>query len=303
MQANKTVSINGRLYDAVTGLPVKGTVEKSAPAKRSLGTSSTAHKTPQKSQTLHRRSTKKPGLPQRRKAGQHMDIARSKNVSRFASHPTPAKTTATPADVTPKTHTVAARAHAKTTKPAKALASTPKQIKDKAIEAALTMKEKKAPKKKQKRTIPRRFIIISSILLAMIVAAYVVYISIPSISVSIAANQAGINASYPEFKPDGYRLSQPVQYSDGEVSLSFISNSNTSEYTIIQTRSTWDSTAVLENVVKPAVGENYDTTQERGLTIYSYDGNATWVNGGILYVIENSAPLSGEQIRRIATSL
>ena len=98
-------------------------------------------------------------------------------------------------------------------------------------------------------------------------------------------------------------MSQPVTFSDGEVTLRFTSNSGPGEYTIVQSRSSWDSSAVLDNVVKKSAGDNYVTTQERGLTIYSYENNATWVNGGILYTIESDAPLSGEQIRHIATSL
>jgi len=50
-------------------------------------------------------------------------------------------------------------------------------------------------------------------------------------------------------------------------------------------------------------GANYVTTKERGLTIYTYDSTAVWVSGGILYRIDSKAPLSGDQIRHIATSL
>ena len=120
---------------------------------------------------------------------------------------------------------------------------------------------------------------------------------------SIAAAQAGIEASYPEYTPDGFSLSQPVTYSEGEVDLKFTSNSNDHYYTVSQARSSWDSSAVLDKVITPAAGANYVTTKERGLTIYTYDMSAAWVNGGILYQIDSNAPLSGDQIRRIATSL
>ena len=94
-----------------------------------------------------------------------------------------------------------------------------------------------------------------------------------------------------------------MTYSDGEVNLTFKSNSNDSAYAINQKRSSWDSSAVLDNVVTPAVGENYTTTKERGLTIYTYEKGAAWANAGILYTITGNASLSGDQIRRIATSL
>jgi hypothetical protein len=60
---------------------------------------------------------------------------------------------------------------------------------------------------------------------------------------------------------------------------------------------------VLDNYVKEKAGDNYITYNERGLTIYTYNSNAAWVNNGVLYTIDGDAPLSSDQIRRIATSL
>ena len=125
----------------------------------------------------------------------------------------------------------------------------------------------------------------------------------PSLSVRVAAAQAGIDASYPEYRPDGYSLRGTVAYKEGEVSMQFGANAGPQEFTVTQAKSSYDSVAVLDNHVKPASGEQYTTYNERGLTIYTYDSNAAWVNGGILYTITGDAPLSGEQIRRIATSL
>jgi len=319
MQANNTVTINGRLYDAVTGLPIttsaKTTEKPVSPAlvkKRAAEVASQSiHAQPQRSQTLHRRAAKKQvsTIAKRPKAGQRMDISRSSKVARFAPHPVAAaikKEVATP-DIAHKPHPVAARAQARTAAKVVAapVAKTPKQVKDAAIAAALAKPTVKPPKKKRSLRLKwsRRFTIITAVFAVLIVGAYLTYVNIPSISVGFAASQAGVDATYPQYKPDGYRLSQPVTYSDGTVVLQFKSNSDESQYSVTQTRSSWDSSAVLENIVKKAAGDNYVTTQESGLTIYSYNDDATWVNGGILYTIESNAPLSGEQIRHIATSL
>ena len=319
MQANKTVTINGRLYDAVTGLPIstsaKTTEKPVSPAmvkKRAAEVAAQSiHAQPQRSQTLHRRAAKKQvnTVAKRPKAGQRMDISRSSKVARFAPHPvaTAIKKESTP-DIAPKPHPVAARAHARAlakSTVAAPVAKTSKQVKDDAIAAALAKPTVKAPKKKRSFRFrwSRRFTIVTAIFAVLIIGAYLTYVNIPSISVGFAASQAGVNATYPQYKPDGYRLSQPVTYSDGTVVLQFKSNSDESQYSVTQTRSSWDSSAVLENIVKKTAGDNYVTTQESGLTIYSYGDDATWVNGGILYTIESNAPLSGEQIRHIATSL
>lgn len=317
MQSNNTVTINGHLYDAKTGLPIKALKADEKPVspatvkKRAAEVAaSSVHAQPQRSLTLHRRAAKKvtASIAKRPQPGRYMDISRSKNVARFAPHPVAASkhNVAEVPDISPKAHPVAARALARTAKPAISIFSSSKsskEIKDEAIAKALATPTAKPEKKKRKFHFSRRFTIITAIFAVLIIGAYLTWVNIPSISVSFAASQAGISATYPQYKPDGYSLSQPVTFSDGTVTLKFQSNSDTSAYSIIQTRSSWDSTAVLTNVVKKAAGDNYITTQESGLTIYSFKNTATWVNGGILYTIDSNAPLSGEQIRHIATSL
>ena len=341
MPTNKTITINGRAYDAVTGLPISERVydqvsrvpntkpapetkkpvekEKKKPSlavKRDAATAATAvHSQTQRSKTLLRRITKKPAPAVKRPTtGRHMDMARSTKVTKFAPHPVVAPTVvAAPAPkVAPKPdkpaqpHPVAARAVARVTKPVVSKPATSKEVKDAAITQALAAPKPKAVKASKKlNKLQLRLLIIAGIILALALTAYAVYRFVPAVSVSVAAAQAGVEATYPEFVPDGYSLDHPVTYSDGEVALKFKQNGNNdNNYTISQTRSSWDSSAVLDNVVRPEAGENYITTKERGLTVYSYGNNAAWVNGGVMYVIaSNSAPLSGEQIRHIATSL
>jgi hypothetical protein len=148
-----------------------------------------------------------------------------------------------------------------------------------------------------------KFINIFSIsLAALLVIACVLYLFMPNISVKIASAQAKISATFPEYRPDGYRVNGPVIFSNGEVVINFKSNTNDSKFAIKQSKSSWDSSAVRNRVNKDSGGE-FITTEEKGLTIYTYNGNAAWVNRGILYSIEGNAALSGDQIRRIATSL
>jgi hypothetical protein len=343
MPTNKTITINGRAYDAVTGLPISARVfdqvsrvstpakavgdnkddasaskaSASPAAKRDAATAAAdVHGQTQRSQTLFHRAAKKPAAPAKRPTtGRHMDMARSAKVTRFAPNPVikPAEVkkavaqAAQKPDAPAQTHPVAAKAVARvaSTAPVVAKPATSKEVKDASIAQALaTPKAKPAKKGKKLSTLHRRLLIIAAVLLVIAAAAYAVYRFVPSVSVSLASAQSGVSATYPEYVPDGFSLNHPVTYSDGEVVLKFKSNSNHNNYTITQTRSSWDSSAVLDNVVRPAAGDNYITTKERGLTVYSYGNNAAWVNGGVLYVIaSNNAPLSGEQIRRIATSL
>lgn len=339
MAPHKTVTINGRAYDAVTGLPIENIPvtdpnktpirKKPAPApvkkpepKTSRGTSDSTvvHSNVQRSQTLVRRAAKKPQAPnkpiiKRSAPGRHMDFAKSADVTRFAKNPSivaPAPQPVTspkpatpdkPARVHPMAQRALRRAAPKKATPVVAKPVTAKQVKDAEISKALATPTPKPKKAKVQKKSFRKLFIIGSIVLVVLAALFAVWRLVPNLSVSVAAAQAGISATYPEYTPDGYALSQPVTFSDGEVTLKFTSNSNDNYYTINQERSSWDSSAILDKIVTPKAGANYVTTKERGLTIYTYDSSAAWVNGGILYQIDSKAPLSGDQIRRIATSL
>lgn len=156
---------------------------------------------------------------------------------------------------------------------------------------------------KQPRRLPRIMSVASASLALLLLGGYFTYLNMPSLSVRVAAAQAGVNASYPSYHPDGYSLNGPVAYTQGQVNMKFASNSGPQNFTVTQSKTSWDSSAVLDNYIKEKAGDNYITYDEHGLTIYTYGGNAAWVNGGVLYTITGDAPLSGDQIRHIATSM
>lgn len=311
MNKNKTVTINGQQYDALTGLPVGRSSDQLETVAVKPANAGAIHGALQKSQTLIRRTTKKPiakPTDVRRTPGRSMDIARSDKIARFAPHPVkpaPKKEVEIP-DVKPQPHPIAQKAQQKqavVSAPVATAQPTLKQTKNDAITAALAKPAVKSKKRTLYKKHPRFFSIVTVSVIIALLGAYLTYMNLPSWSVRVAATQAGIDATYPEYRPDGYRVDGPVTFSDGEVTIPFGANTGTTGFTIKQVKSSWDSTAVLDSIVRKKVGEEYITSQERGLTIYTYNGNAAWVNAGILYTIDGDAPLSGEQIRRIATSL
>jgi len=302
MNKDKIVIINGKKYDAVTGLPH---TEPTPPKKPVHATG--VHAAPARSQTLVRRVIKKP-VPAR-KPGHTMDIAKSHAISRFAPHPVVAKKQVAPVsrDIPATRHPILTRARLsqgfKQATTVKKAPPTPREIKDQAITAALAAPKPKTQKKKFFKRHTKLVTILSISIVVAVAVAYIVYLNMPALSVRVAAAQAGINATYPQYQPDGYSLDGPVTFTDGAVSIHFIANTGSKKFDITQAKSSWDSTAVLDNIVTKAAGQNYITNQEQGLTIYTYNGNAAWVNGGILYTITGDAPLSGDQIGQIATSL
>lgn len=149
----------------------------------------------------------------------------------------------------------------------------------------------------------KRFGFIVAALTLFLLGGYLMYRNIPSISTRIAAIQAGVHATFPSYSPGGYSLAEPVSYEPGSVLMKFVANAGPQTFTLTQSRSGWDSSAVLTNYVIPILGKDFSITASRGLTIYATHNAAAWVNGGVLYTIKGNATLSAEQIQRIADSL
>lgn len=151
----------------------------------------------------------------------------------------------------------------------------------------------------------KRFVIAIACAIACVagVAGFVMT-NMPDISVRVAAMQTGIEASYPSYIPRDYSLSD-INSEDGKITMRFTGPDDGS-FTLIEEKSSWDSSALLRNYVEPTWKDQYTTTHEQGITIYisNAGSNAAWVNGGVLYKI-NSAnnSLTKKQVRNIVVSL
>ena len=132
----------------------------------------------------------------------------------------------------------------------------------------------------------KRFIVAFACATACVIGvlAYV-SINIPDVSVKVAAMQTGIQAKYPSYIPRDYNLSD-VLSEEGKITMIF-SGPDKSSFSLIEEKSSWDSSALLRNYVEPTWNDNYATTHEQGITIYisNVNADAAWVNGGILYKI------------------
>jgi hypothetical protein len=143
----------------------------------------------------------------------------------------------------------------------------------------------------------------TTVVAGLLLGGFYAYQNVPNLAMRVAATRAGFNASMPGYSPSGFAFRGPVQYSAGQVVVSFKSNTDDRTYKLTQQTSSWSSETLLNNYVA-AAGKEYQTYQDRGRTIYIYDGSsATWVNGGVWYQIEGKSDLSSDQLVRIAASL
>ncbi len=321
MRGKQTIVINGKAYDALTGMPVhdetpaqkstphtvaapvKPSAAQAAPEHNTRTTGRNARHKPHRSTTLRRDIVNKP-------EGKHVvasqqpraHVSRSGMISKFAPHPSkPEPIISRSQPVSP----IVASAHAKvaahpttTTVP-----RSSRELKNHLIRQQIdNAPTHHAAPKKQRRAPLRVSSVMAACLGLMILGGYLSYINMPNLSVRVAAAQAGVNAKYPGYTPSGYRFDGPVAYSNGTVSLGFAANGGTASYEINQKKSNWDSQAVLDNFVV-AQSDQYSVNDIQGLTIYTYENNAAWVNRGVLYTISGNAPLRTDQVLKIATSL
>ena len=137
----------------------------------------------------------------------------------------------------------------------------------------------------------------------MILLGYLVSVNLPDISVRVAAMHSGIEKAYPSYVPASYRLDGLVNENNGRITMSF-KNDRDQKFTLMEEKSSWDSSAVLTNYVEKNWGASYSIAKGQGLTIYVSGSNAAWVNGGVFYVIEDeSGSLSSSDLHDIAVSL
>lgn len=191
---------------------------------------------------------------------------------------------------------------------------TARQLKDQAIQKALAAASTDSTntanntnigqeKTKHHFGLGRVILALSCAAAAVFAIVYFVNLNMPDISLKVAAMQTGIEATYPSYVPRDYNLAGIVS-EDGKITLNFSNTTNGDTYSLTEENSSWDSNALLTNFVKERYGDNYVVVREQGLTIYISGSNASWTNGGIVYILDAaSGALSKKQIISIATSL
>ena len=198
----------------------------------------------------------------------------------------------------------------------KAATTAPKQmsaqeLKERAIQQALRKvsamsEEEQQAEKAQKQHFWQRkkFVAAASMaVVSLVLLGYLVSINLPDISVRVAAMHSGIEKAYPSYVPATYRLDGLVNEENGRITMSF-KNDRDQKFTLMEEKSSWDSSAVLTNYVEKNWGASYSIARGQGLTIYVSGSNAAWVNSGVLYIIQDDAGvLNSNDLHDIAVSL
>jgi hypothetical protein len=268
------------------------------------------HRRVQKSETLYRKALKKPvaELPSASIDSTQLP-GRSPLISKFGPNITIHPDLSKKARVEDDEPTPPPQLHPTVAKVMQRAATAPqlsgKELKEQLIKERLA-EVGDTPKKDKKRGLfarkPRLAAILSTTLALLLLGGYLTYMNLPVISMQVAASRAGVNATFPNYRPDGYGLNGPITYAPGEVTINYKSTTNENNFKITQKPSNWDSQGLLDNYVMRQT-ENYLTFQESGVTVYTFGNHAAWVNGGIVYTLDGNASLSSDQVLRLARSM
>lgn len=149
----------------------------------------------------------------------------------------------------------------------------------------------------------RAMAISSTVLAGVLLGGFFAVQNVPNLSMRVAAARAGFDATLPAYNPSGFSFQGPINYSPGQVKISFSSNTDDRSYELTQRASNWNSEALLSNYVATS-GQQYQTYEDRGRTLYIYGGaNATWVDNGIWYQVEGESRMTSDQLIRVAASM
>lgn len=144
--------------------------------------------------------------------------------------------------------------------------------------------------------------IVASALSVILLAGFITYQHMPDFKLRLASSRVGFAASMPSYRPAGFAVGG-LNYSVGNVAINYHSNSDARTYTLTEKASNWDSQTLREVYVVTSAGQAYQTVAASGRTVYLFGNNATWVNSGIWYEIQNNGNLSSKQLIDLALSL
>jgi hypothetical protein len=176
---------------------------------------------------------------------------------------------------------------------------------EKSLESAPTYEVPKIQKKyKAKKSRVKKvmsYALVTSLLITLGGGIFA-YKNFNRIGFYVASSQAGFHASFPGYNPSGYTMNG-VSSAAGIIQSNFKSNSDSRNYNLNEKPSRWTSDDLLNNYVSGISQSSYQTVNSGGKTIYLYgNGNATWVNSGLWYVITSNNSLSDKQLIQIAST-
>lgn len=128
------------------------------------------------------------------------------------------------------------------------------------------------------------------------------YLALPNISMQLAANRSGIDATIPSYQPSGYQMNRSIEYEPGKVQLHYSTLTDNRSFSIKKTKTDQTSEHLRQYITEHA--DTHQAISHKGKTVFVYgNGNAMWIDGGIHYTIQGAYSLNSDQLIRLVESL
>lgn len=176
---------------------------------------------------------------------------------------------------------------------------------EKALKTVQSQPEEKPKAIRPKFSVGRIILALSCAAASVVAIVALINLNMPDLPIYAAAQNAGIDVIKPSFIPYGYTMSD-ITSGNKKVTINFKNSVENASFSVIEEKSSWDSTALLNNFVKETY-EDYSTiTTNTGLKIYTSTNGATWaawVNKGTVFKISiNGGSISQNQLLSFITS-
>lgn len=136
-------------------------------------------------------------------------------------------------------------------------------------------------------------------LLLLLSLGFAAYLNSPSLQMKVAGLRAGIPSATPDFKASGFSYNG-VQTDPGKIVYGFTLGTDT--YHLTEQTTNWSEKAMLTHISGINVDgtPNYETTSAKDQTIYTFDnGQSTWLKDGVWYQVHGKRTLTDEQLRAL----
>lgn len=128
------------------------------------------------------------------------------------------------------------------------------------------------------------------------------YLALPNISMQLAANRSGVEATIPGYQPSGYQMNRSIEYEPGKVQLHYNTMADNRSFSIKKTKTDQTSEDLRQHITEHA--DTHQAINHKGKTVFVYgNGNAMWIDGGVHYTIQGAYSLNSDQLIRLIESL
>ncbi len=290
--SNKTIELNGKHYDAISGAPVKIEVkvkskEKapkvaavSSPVKRTVSPAR-PHK-PQASKTLMRSSVKKP--------------AGHGQIKKFADTVEPTYVEL-PVKKSPVAHSSAVVARpAETSRTNVFEDAIAKSHHHQDVHAVVHHHKKKVRS--------NRLQLAAGLAAFLVLAGFAMYQNTPGMQLSIAGKKVGLTTAGADYQAAGFAFRGVT--TEGNKRIVGLVDDGGNTYHLVQQKTNWDDKAMVQAVsaIDASGSPNYTVVGDGDAhQLYRFsNGTVTWIQNQVLYQLDDASGLSDDQLQSLAAN-